>query len=107
MHEMNPDVKCNFRDEDPSDTIEKEPDWFKQFTIVIATDFLHQNALHLESILHPLGIPFIVGRAYGLFGYCRTILDEHRMIETKTENRRHGIYTYIYICIKSSSYICI
>lgn len=57
--------------------IEDKPDYFLQFTLVIATALPQSSLLKLAAILWDAGIPLIVARSYGFTGYIRIVVPEH------------------------------
>ncbi|KAI9016001.1 hypothetical protein DFJ74DRAFT_679151 [Hyaloraphidium curvatum] len=75
--EMNSEVEGFFCEEDPVDLIEQKPDYFLQFTLVIATDLPQQPLLKLAATLWDAHIPLVVARSYGFVGYCRIAIPEH------------------------------
>lgn len=80
------DVKGDYIEEDIEDVLNTNPDFFKQFTVVITTS-LHQATLsRVARILWSCSIPLIVSRAYGLLGLIRIALPNHEIIESHPDN---------------------
>jgi amyloid beta precursor protein binding protein 1 len=85
LQEMNADVVGDFRVGDVATLAESEPDYFKQFTIIMYTQPIEACTRALGAICAQAGIPLLVLRAYGLLGYCRLVLPEHIIIESKPD----------------------
>ena len=80
--EMNDDVKGDFRQADPASLVAAEPSFFTQFSLVIATQMCEETLTQLGDLLYRHGIPLLIARTYGLIGYTRTVLAEHRIVES-------------------------
>ena len=83
--ELNEEVKGTAVDEDPVDLINKSPDFFSNFSCVIATDLPEPALLKLASQLWTKKIPLCIGRAYGMIGLWRNVLPEVCIIESRPE----------------------
>ena len=86
--EMNDDVKGTYIQRSITDIIQETPEYFHNFTLVIATQLPTSTILQLANILYPRNIPLLVIRSYGLIGYLRIIKAEHTIIESKLETAR-------------------
>lgn len=63
--------------QDAIDVIERKPDFFQQFTLVIATDLPQEPLLKLANLLWIAKIPLMVARSYGFIGSIRVVVPEH------------------------------
>ncbi|CAG8583865.1 9486_t:CDS:10 [Acaulospora morrowiae] len=86
LQELNEDVKGFHLAEDPVTIIETRPEYFLQFTIVIATEIPENSLLKLAEILWIAKIPLVVVRSVGFIGYFRIIVPEHTVVETHPDN---------------------
>ena len=66
--------------------IEKNSEIFSQFSIIIATELPEKSVLKLGEICWNFGIPLVVARCYGLFGYLRVVSSEHAVVESHPDN---------------------
>ena len=88
ISEMNPDVsgtyviqvplslRMGFNYKNPESVISQNPQFFNQFSIVIATGLNESTSLSLSKILWPLNIPLILVRSIGFIGSFRIIVPE-------------------------------
>ena len=88
ISEMNPDVsgayvvqvlpllRMGFDCQNPESVISENPQFFNQFTIVIATGLNESTSLSLSKILWTLNIPLILVRSIGFIGSFRIIVPE-------------------------------
>jgi len=86
LQELNPDVKGAYIDDDFKSILETTPDFFTQFTVVIATDLSDQRLLILAQLLWKLAIPLLIARVYGLVGYLRIAVPHHEVVESHPDN---------------------
>ncbi|CAG8506643.1 7372_t:CDS:10 [Diversispora eburnea] len=86
LQELNEDVKGYHFVEDPVVLIENQPEYFLQFTIVIATELHEKFLLKLSEVLWNAKVPLIVVRSIGFIGYFRIMVPEHTVVETHPEN---------------------
>jgi len=86
LTELNDLVTGSFLERDPVDLINSEPDYFKQFTIVVVNDLPEDSLLKLGKICWDNSIVLIVVRVSGFVGYIRVIVPEHTIIESKPDN---------------------
>jgi amyloid beta precursor protein binding protein 1 len=84
--EMNPDVVGASLVHDPLDLVNNKPEYFDQFSLIIAADLPVTAVTALASLCGSKNIPLIVGRAYGLIGYYRHLTPLHYIIEGKPLN---------------------
>lgn len=62
--------------QNPESVISQNPQFFKQFSIVIATGLSEYTSLSLSKILWTLNIPLILVRSIGFIGSFRIIVPE-------------------------------
>ncbi|KAL5723622.1 NEDD8-activating enzyme E1 regulatory subunit axr1 [Ranunculus cassubicifolius] len=86
LQELNDAVKAKFVEESPEALIEANPDFFSQFTLVIATQLAGASVLKLDKICRQGDVKFICARSYGLTGLVRISLKEHTVIESKPDH---------------------
>ncbi|KAI8801063.1 hypothetical protein BJ742DRAFT_839107 [Cladochytrium replicatum] len=85
LQELNEDVSGYHLFEDPAELIAKKPDFFTQFSIVVACNLTETPLVELSEILWKAGIPLVVVRSYGFIGYLRICVPEHALVETHPE----------------------
>ena len=84
--EMNPDdCSGNARVTDPVELIENDEDFFRNFTIVIATQLSAQPLQKLGALCWKLKLPLVVVRSYGYLGTLRLQLQLHEIIDSKPD----------------------
>jgi amyloid beta precursor protein binding protein 1 len=66
---------------------QKDMQFFKDFTLIIASDLTDAEAMKLTDIGDELNIPFILLRSYGMIGYLRQYKREHCSIESKPADK--------------------
>lgn len=86
LKELNELVDGSFVEDSAANIIENNPDFFRSYTIIIATQLMERDALALDAICRDIDVPLIFARSYGLVGMVRTCLNEHCIIDTKPEN---------------------
>uniref|UniRef100_A0A6M2DU04 NEDD8-activating enzyme E1 regulatory subunit n=1 Tax=Xenopsylla cheopis TaxID=163159 RepID=A0A6M2DU04_XENCH len=85
--ELNPDVRGDYVDESPEQLLEKNPDFFRNFNVVIATALSEKTTILLSDHLWQLDIPFIVCRSMGFIGSIRLQLKELTIVESHPDNK--------------------
>ncbi|KAH7424562.1 hypothetical protein KP509_11G013600 [Ceratopteris richardii] len=91
LQELNDTVKAKFLEESPETIINVNPDFFSQFTLVIATQMKEQSLLMLDAICRKQGVMLLIARSFGLTGLIRISLKEHCVIESKPDNVIHDL----------------
>lgn len=86
LKELNEFVRGYFIEEDPVHLIDSKPTFVREYTHVIASSLPEAALRKLSAICWEHSIPLIVVRSYGLLGYLRIAIDEHRVVESKREN---------------------
>ncbi|EGF82558.1 hypothetical protein BATDEDRAFT_36669 [Batrachochytrium dendrobatidis JAM81] len=82
LGELNQDVVGKSIIKDPLEIISSSPEFFGNFTMVVATELSETGIHKLAKICWSLNVPLIVARSYGFFGYCRFVKPEHTVIES-------------------------
>ena len=86
LKEMNPDVQsCTFINQSPAEIIQRSPNFFVTFSLVIATQLDERSTQILGAVCYNAGIPLIVSFSYGFIGYVRVAVPEHFVLESKPE----------------------
>jgi len=91
LQELNSLSKGEYLEQDPVSLIENSPNYFKKFTLVIATEIPEIPLRKLAQVLWSERIPLVVVRAYGMIGYIRVVTPEHTVIESKPDDPRHDL----------------
>ena len=74
--ELNEEVKGIAVNSNPSHIIQHEIDFFKKFSLVIATDLEEEDLLKLGEFCYANEIALVVVRICGFYGYLRLIIPE-------------------------------
>mmetsp|Transcript_9235 Transcript_9235/g.24910 ORF Transcript_9235/g.24910 Transcript_9235/m.24910 type:complete len:538 (+) Transcript_9235:118-1731(+) len=86
VKELNELVAGSFVEENARTIIQNNPDFFKSFSIVIATQLREQDAVGLDAICRGCDIPVVYAKSYGLVGTVRNSIREHRVIDSKPDS---------------------
>ena len=89
--ELNPEVRGNSIESSVQQILQDQPNFFKSFSLVIATDLDEETLKVLSSHLWMYNIPLMIVRSYGLLGYIRLQLKEHTVVESHPENEIHDL----------------
>ncbi|CAH3109156.1 unnamed protein product [Pocillopora meandrina] len=84
--ELNSDVSGDFIEETTDCLLRENSDYFKSFTVVIATQLPEETLLKLGSLLWSRNIPLLVCRSYGFIGCMRIVLQEHCVVESHPDS---------------------
>jgi amyloid beta precursor protein binding protein 1 len=77
LNELNDLVIINAVEKDPVALIQESPEFFANFTLVIASNVPEQPLLQLGAICFKHNITLLSIRSYGLIGYLRVVVPEH------------------------------
>ena len=80
--ELNPDVKGESLDKNVNEIL-LNPDFFKGYSLVIASQVSFEQAKILGRICEEKNIKLIISKSNGLLGYTRIYCKEHLVIESK------------------------
>lgn len=84
--ELNSQVKGFAVEEDVGSILARNPSFFKQFSVVVASE-MHQPALlELADTLWKQSVPLLVARSHGMLGYIRLVVQEHAITESHPDN---------------------
>ncbi|EPS68036.1 hypothetical protein M569_06736 [Genlisea aurea] len=86
LAELNDAVKAKFIEEHPEKLIESNPIFFRQFTLVVATQLAEYSMVKLDRICREANVMLIFSRSYGLTGLVRISVKEHTVIESKPDH---------------------
>jgi len=86
LKELNEFVNGHYVEEDPAHLIDNNPNFVKDFSLVITSTLPEAQLIKLAHICWENNIPLLISRAYGLIGYLRIITPEHRIVEAKEDN---------------------
>ncbi|XP_047533879.1 NEDD8-activating enzyme E1 regulatory subunit [Vanessa atalanta] len=86
--ELNPAVQGHAVYEPAEQILRDNPDFFKSFSVVIATCLGEKTIQDLAQHLWDLNIPLILCRSVGFLGSFRIQMNEHTIIETHPENEQ-------------------
>ena len=86
VKELNELVAGSFVEDNARNIIQNNPDFFKSFSMVIATQLREQDAVALDAICRGWDIPVVYAKSYGLVGTVRNSIREHRVIESKPDS---------------------
>ena len=84
--EMNEQVAGESVSTEVSLLTREQPEFFKQFSVVIATQLPEAVSLPLSRLLWSHRVPLVLVRSYGLIGSIRVATPEHCVVESKPDN---------------------
>eukprot|EP00092_Neocalanus_flemingeri_P039507 GFUD01043021.1.p1 GENE.GFUD01043021.1~~GFUD01043021.1.p1 ORF type:complete len:545 (-),score=151.32 GFUD01043021.1:255-1889(-) len=84
--EMNHEVRGESRQESVEQVLDADPDFFANFSLVVACGLSEKSLLLLSAKLESSKIPLLVVRTSGFLGYIRLQLAEHLVVETHPDN---------------------
>ncbi|KAA6425651.1 MAG: NEDD8-activating enzyme E1 regulatory subunit-like [Trebouxia sp. A1-2] len=86
LKELNESVTGSYVQESPQELIQNQPSFFSNFDLVIATQLEEALSIKLDKVCRGFGVKLLLARSYGLVGYLRASLSEHKVIESKPDN---------------------
>mmetsp|Transcript_21156 Transcript_21156/g.58704 ORF Transcript_21156/g.58704 Transcript_21156/m.58704 type:complete len:539 (-) Transcript_21156:37-1653(-) len=86
LKEMNDTVLGNFIEQSPEALLDGEPKFFRDFTLVVATQMREQDVAKLDALCREGGVKLLIARSYGLMGYIRISVPEHLVEDSKPDN---------------------
>lgn len=86
--ELNPAVQGHSVQEPPDQILQENPDFFRSFSVVIATAISEKTIQDLAQHLWEVNVPFILCRSVGFLGSFRIQIKEHSVIETHPDNEQ-------------------
>lgn len=89
--ELNPEVRGNSIESSVTQVLQDQPEFFKSFSLVIATELEEETLKLISAHLWVNNIPLMLVRSYGLLGYIRLQVKEHAVVESHPENAIHDL----------------
>lgn len=86
LRELNPSVMGSFIDADPVHFAAANPDFFADFTVVIASQLDDDATKTFASLLETRRVPFLLLKTIGLVCSLRTYCPDHLVVESGSEN---------------------
>lgn len=86
LRELNGSVEGGCVEEDTMALLDAQPNFFDDFSVVIATQMRESELLRLEAATLKAGVPLLIARCYGLVAYLRISGPEHLVIESKPDS---------------------
>lgn len=91
LQELNPDVRGDYVDESVEYLLQNNPDFFRSFSVVIASSIKETTIIALSEKLWELKIPFIFCRSVGFIATARLQVKEHCVIESHPDNKQKDL----------------
>lgn len=91
LQEMNNDVNGDYVDESIDHILQVNPEFFKDYDVVVATSLDERSIVTLSNLLWDLNIPLVICRSVGFLGSVRVQIKEHCVIETHPDNRQNDL----------------
>lgn len=88
LQELNPDVNGDYVDENVDSLLVNNPEFFKNFDLVVGTALSEKTIVTLSNKLWDLNIPFLVCRSVGFIASARLQVREHCIVESHPDNRQ-------------------
>ncbi|CAH0385252.1 unnamed protein product [Bemisia tabaci] len=85
--ELNPDVRGDAIDESLDKLLTNNPDFFNNFSVIVATRLSEKEIITLSKKLWEADIPLIVCQSIGFIGSGRLQVQEHTVVESHPENQ--------------------
>lgn len=86
LKELNEMVSGSYVENNPSDLMDSNPEFFSEFDLVIATQLPEAMNAKLDNICRGYGVPLVLARSYGLAGMVRNCIVEHCVVESKPDS---------------------
>lgn len=91
LQELNPDVNGEYVDENVDQLIDAQPEFFKNFDVIVATAVSERTIVRLSNLLWDQHIPLIVCRTVGFYGVARLQVKEHCVVESHPDSRQSDL----------------
>tara|TARA_B110000977_G_scaffold197254_1_gene279316 strand:- start:4753 stop:6546 length:1794 start_codon:yes stop_codon:yes gene_type:complete len=85
LHSLNHSVKGSFVDERVDDVVNQNPYFFKDFTVVVASNVSGSTLSKLDQVCRSTGVSLVSLNTHGLVGTVRTSKTEQTILEAKPE----------------------
>ena len=89
--ELNTDVRSSVCTERLDTVLDNLPQFFNEFTVVIATDVSEDRLKRLADTLWSQEVPLLVARSYGMVGYLRLVVQSHEIVESHPDNAHQDL----------------
>jgi amyloid beta precursor protein binding protein 1 len=86
LSELNSEVRWNICEESLDVIMDTSPDYFTQFSVVVATGLVAEQLESLAGLLWEREVPLLVASSYGFLGYIRLAVSSHEVIESHPDN---------------------
>lgn len=80
-----------FIDENVDTIIANNPEFFKNFSVVVACGVNEKSLIKLSNLLWDIGIPLLSCKSVGFLGSARIQVKEHCIIETHPDNKHQDL----------------
>jgi len=87
LQQLNPMVKVSAN---PTETKDKDADFFKNFDVVVATNCNKEEILRINAICRTENVLFYAGDIYGFYGFSFMDLVSHEYVEEVKETKDSG-----------------
>jgi len=91
LQELNDDVHGSFLVQDPGEMVENDPEFYREFDFVIASDLKESELLKLSDLLWRYNVPLLVCNVRGFIGYIRLVVKEHAVVEAHPDNTHEDL----------------
>lgn len=91
LQELNPDVNGEYVDEAVDQLIDGQPEFFKNFDVIVATAVSERTIVRLSNLLWDMHIPLLVCRSVGFYGVARLQVKEHCIVESHPDSRQSDL----------------
>ena len=66
-------------------------DFWSQFSLIIASNMTETELSGLSTTCLTFKLPLVIVRSYGFIGYCRVLIQNHHIIESKPDSDPHDL----------------
>lgn len=91
LQELNPDVRGDYVDESVEYLLQNNPDFFRTFSVVIASSIKETTIIALSEKLWQSEIPFVLCRSVGFIATARLQVKEHCVVESHPDNKQKDL----------------
>lgn len=91
LQELNPDVNGEYFDENVDAIIANNPEFFKNYSVVVCCGLNEKSLIKLSNLLWDLETPFMACKSVGFLGSARIQAKEYCVIESHPDNQMHDL----------------
>ena len=91
LSSINTEVRTYVCTENVRALIETTPEYFCNFSVIIATDVVEDDIKKLSEFLWGQNIPLLIAKCYGFIGYLRIVIHSHEIIESHPDNSHEDL----------------